>query len=326
MIPRLVETIKEAFEANLTPGDKQEIQQDSQVAAVPASMAAVAQLVSQVFVGDKYGRDKKWTNTVMDFAHGIMIYDIFLRWFPQILRRYISELTPTRRRVNRLRQWLRDDILDLSQRNGLIVAKEAADTEVASRTGLLLPMLVQNVKAKPSYQNADDTELVRGVTARVAILLLAAIDTTSLTFSQVLFDLVSHPRARYIVPIIAQIREVLSDNEGMWNVKALGQLKLLDSFIKESQRLHPIQLTISGRNVLPKDGHTFRPAKSDFMAESLHVPQDAIVELPLWGVHQDPENYRSPETFDGFRFAQDSTPPGQLSDKFLPFGLGKIIP
>ena len=326
MIPRLIETIKESFEANLTSGDKQGNQHDSQVVVVPASMAAVAQLVSQVFVGDKYGRDKKWTSTVMDFAHGIMIYDIFLRWFPKTLRRYISELMPTRRRVNRLRQWLRDDILYLAQQDDSNVTKEVTDTEVASRTGLLLPMLVQNVRAKPNYKNADDTELVRGVTARVAVILLAAIDTTSLTFSQVLFDLVSQPRSRYIDPIVAQIRQVLSENEGMWDLKALGHLNLLDSFIKESQRLHPIQLTISGRNVLPEDGHTFRPSKGDLDAQSLHVPRDALLKIPQWGVHLDPENYSDPETFYGFRFAQDSEPPGQLNDKFLGFGLGMIIP
>ena len=135
MIPRLIETIKESFEANFTSGDKQGIQQDSQVAMVPASMAAVAQLVSQVFVGDKYGRDKKWTSTVMDFAHGIMIYDIFLRWFPKTLRRYISELMPTRRRVNRLRQWLRDDpIPRAAGRFGCNKGRDRYGSRIADRT------------------------------------------------------------------------------------------------------------------------------------------------------------------------------------------------
>jgi hypothetical protein len=53
-----------------------------------------------------------------------------------------------------------------------------------------------------------------------------------------LFDLASHPQ--YLKPLREEVDEVIRQ-EG-WSKVALDQMRKLDSFIKESQRLHPVEI------------------------------------------------------------------------------------
>tara|TARA_R110002003_G_scaffold1993_8_gene23844 strand:+ start:10326 stop:10688 length:363 start_codon:yes stop_codon:yes gene_type:complete len=63
-----------------------------------------------------------------------------------------------------------------------------------------------------------------------------AIHTTSDLVTQVLFDLASHPE--YIQPLRQEVIEVLGKYG--WQKTSMYQLKLLDSVLKECQRLSPI--------------------------------------------------------------------------------------
>lgn len=56
--------------------------------------------------------------------------------------------------------------------------------------------------------------------------------------TQIMTDLAAHPEV--IGDLRTEIKEVLSD--GGWKKTALTSMKLLDSVIKESQRLKPIRL------------------------------------------------------------------------------------
>lgn len=94
-----------------------------------------------------------------------------------------------------------------------------------------------------------------------------------------------------------------------------------NSFIKESQRLHSVGLTLGARKVVQPGGIKF--SNGDF------VPEGHTVTHPLYAVHRDPDNYENPDTFDGFRFArgQNEEPKAisgpQISEKFLAFGTGR---
>ena len=327
LIPRLTGTIREALGAMFFPEPSLEghdsTQEYASVVAMPASMNAIASIVSQAFVGEKYGKDKSFTTTLMDFSHGIMLYDILLRRVPKAMRQFISELFPTRRRVNRLREMMKDDVCKVVESHTPFEENDSLEKDQNIPGTYVIQLLVNFVRKRPQYEMASNEEVFRAVTARMLTILFAAIDTTSLTFTQVLFNLISHPHSEYAKPMTTQIQEVLDKNGGVWDVNSLAELKLLDSFIKETQRLHPILLVISSRSVLPVQGHTFKPTLEHAEAQPIHIPPSSRVELPLWGVHTDPDNYDDPMKFEGFRFAQDSAPPGQLNQKFLTFGYGK---
>jgi hypothetical protein len=63
-----------------------------------------------------------------------------------------------------------------------------------------------------------------------------AIHTTADMITQVMFDLAQHPE--YIKPLRQEVIEVLGEQG--WKKTSLYKLKLLDSVLKESQRLRPI--------------------------------------------------------------------------------------
>jgi cytochrome P450 len=65
-----------------------------------------------------------------------------------------------------------------------------------------------------------------------------AVETTSTTVAYLLLDLLDHPDA--IPRLRKEIISVLRD--GGWKKTSLQQMKLLDSAMKESQRLHPLNL------------------------------------------------------------------------------------
>lgn len=70
-------------------------------------------------------------------------------------------------------------------------------------------------------------------------LAMASIHTTTNTVGYALFDLIENPE--YIDMLRKEIKEVYEE-EGKWEKSTLFKLKLMDSCLKESMRLHPHSL------------------------------------------------------------------------------------
>ena len=68
---------------------------------------------------------------------------------------------------------------------------------------------------------------------------LGAIHTTSMTFIYVVYDLIDHPE--YIQLLREEIESVWKEGDELTKA-TLYKLKLMDSFMKESQRLSPVTL------------------------------------------------------------------------------------
>ncbi|KFY42128.1 hypothetical protein V494_02579, partial [Pseudogymnoascus sp. VKM F-4513 (FW-928)] len=187
----------------------------------------------------------------------------------------------------------------------------------------VLPMMVNYVLSRPGYAGAPISTVLDGVIGRLLDMSFAAVDTTTITLTHCIHDLVSHPPDMYAHPIMEQAREALAANNGVWSAAALSSLTLLDSFIKESQRLHPIGQLLSQRKILDPAGVTLMPAEGFEGAKPVHVPYGAVTQMPLWGIHVDGGVYESPLLFKGWRFVEDRVVSSQPSDRFLSFGHGK---
>ncbi|GFF65597.1 aldehyde reductase 1 [Aspergillus lentulus] len=132
----------------------------------------------------------------------------------------------------------------------------------------------------------------------------------------VLLGLCAH--AEVIQPLREKIVTVIQE-EG-WKKPALYKLKLMDSVLKESQRMKPVNITSMRRLALKdiklSDG-TLIPKGSSLLVSS----------HKMW----DPDVYPNPETFDPYRFMRLRETPGhetsaQLvspSPEHLGFGYGK---
>lgn len=74
---------------------------------------------------------------------------------------------------------------------------------------------------------------------RTLILTLAASHTTSMAACQALFQMCEHPE--YLSELREEVRSVVEEDHG-WRKTTLTKLRKLDSFVKESQRVHPPSL------------------------------------------------------------------------------------
>lgn len=166
------------------------------------------------------------------------------------------------------------------------------------------------------------------------VMSLAAIHTTTDLTCQTLTDIIQHPEI--LQPLREEALSVLRENG--WQKASLYKMKLLDSAIKESQRLKPTGIgkrrrwkplcilfinscIVSMRrmaleNLKLSDGTTIR--KNQYLAVSAHN---------MWN----PEIYQNPGEWDGYRFYNMRDIPGRqnaaqlvaTSPEHLGFGHGQ---
>ncbi|KAH9225931.1 hypothetical protein K456DRAFT_1851520 [Colletotrichum gloeosporioides 23] len=117
-------------------------------------------------------------------------------------------------------------------------------------------------------------------------LIFTAIHPTSETLWQVLYDIALYPEYQEILR--NELKEVDRTDERSW----LSQVPKMDSFMKESQRLHAASLVTLTRKVL----------KPMTTSSGLHFPAGSQISYMTDAVNLDPKRWSDPEKFDGLRF------------------------
>ncbi|OBT48819.1 hypothetical protein VE00_00615 [Pseudogymnoascus sp. WSF 3629] len=282
----------------------------------PTTLTAIGRITTRILVGAKYTTLPAWTDTLADFANGIIIQSLLLKHLWRPIIPWIAPLFNTTRRVAKLRALILPDVREL-------LANPLPQGTYPDGEPTVLPMMVNYVLSRPGYADAEESKVLTGVIGRLLDLSFAAVDTTTITLTHCIHDLVSHPPSLYTNPILSQARAALAANNGVWTTQALSSLTLLDSFIKESQRLHPIGQLLSQRKVLDPKGVTLMPSEGFAGAKPVHLPFGAVTQMPLHGIHMDGGVYEEPGEFRGFRFKGDKVASSQPSDRFMSFGHGK---
>ncbi|KAH6855907.1 cytochrome P450 [Chaetomium sp. MPI-CAGE-AT-0009] len=137
----------------------------------------------------------------------------------------------------------------------------------------------------------------------IYVIMTAAVDSTSSTALWMLFDLLDHPDA------MAEIRdEILRVSGGsadfVWTRQALGELRVLDSFMRESLRVHSFtQITVERMAAEP---FTFK--------DGLHIPRFSQLAFPRYPYGMDSDVNPDPKTFDYKRHLKKRT--GKDAAKF----------
>ncbi|PGH19025.1 hypothetical protein AJ79_00059 [Helicocarpus griseus UAMH5409] len=118
---------------------------------------------------------------------------------------------------------------------------------------------------------------------------IGAIQSSVATTVGVLFDLLDHPE--YLGEILAEIEQVKNDAPDLPR-QALNKLWKLDSFLKESQRLHAVgQVRLNRAAVVP---YTFK--------DGLHLPAGTQISFLLQVPNLDPDLFPEPQKFNPWRF------------------------
>ncbi|KAJ5601449.1 Cytochrome P450 [Penicillium lagena] len=151
------------------------------------------------------------------------------------------------------------------------------------------------------------------VIGEMLLLQFAFIYTTAYALYGALAELARRPE--YIAPLRGEVEALFGDGA---TVSACNRMKLLDSFLKECQRLHP-PAAVSAHRVCVK------PLE---LSNGITLQRGTHVGVPSAVIQRLSTHYASPDFFDGFRFAKRAAAGAQntrlvdLSPDYLVFGMG----
>lgn len=188
----------------------------------------VSQMSSKIFVGFPLCRDPKWLDLALTFPGDVNTTAFTLRASPPWVHPIIARLIPARYRMKRK--------IDLATNIIRPLVAKGGEKHRKSRHGeddTLLDWMMNN---------GDEKETCLGEMAtRLCLLTLASTHTTSMTISHALFDLCVHPEWFEILEDeVNNVARDLGPLETEGNAREwLSRLEKMDSFLVESQRLHP---------------------------------------------------------------------------------------
>lgn len=183
----------------------------------------VARVSSRVFVGPELCANKDWLDVSVNFTgHAMTAVEALAKW-PSFSRpfvyRFLPEVRNTRKEFARAEQILAPVFKKRREQNRK--AREAG--EAGSKVADTIGWYDEVAKGQP-YNEAQ---------AQIG-LSLAAIHTTSEMVSGVITDLCDHPEC--FDPVRQDMEAAIREHG--WTKKALQNMKLVDSLMKESQRHH----------------------------------------------------------------------------------------
>ncbi|GKT80908.1 cytochrome P450 [Colletotrichum tofieldiae] len=247
-------------------------------------MKIIARVTSLIFVGPELCRDPAWLDiTVAYFAKSNAALKE-LRRYPPLLRSLVNRFAPKNRE-------LRNMVARARRLIDPVISSRRESTRLAIKSGT--PVSRYHDALSWGEQLAMKRSIRYDAAALQLALSLTAMHTSGDFIAQLLVDLCQH---RHLLrPLREEMREILGS--GSWEkATTLNNLKLLDSVLKESQRLKPVSIISMGRvarnNVVLKN--------------EILIPKNSIVAISchfMW----DPTKFENPLTFDGYRFLKRRT-------------------
>lgn len=279
----------------------------SAIKAFDTVKTLVCRMSNRTFVGLPLCREPEFIDLNIRFTVDVVLTAKIINLFPHFLKSFVGrKLTFVRRGIQTGLKHL-EPIIEERKRK---IEKFGPDYPDKPNDGLSWLMDEAKAEERSTYN----------LSLRVLTLNFAAIHTTSMTFTQALFDLACRPE--YISPIREEIESVAQVYG--WNKVSIGRMYKLDSFFKESQRIHPL-----GALSLP------RVAIKDYsLSDGTRIPKGTRISAICTARQCDEEVFSSGSTFDGFRFIRDmtdqpedimnaSTSMVSTSLSYLPFGHGR---
>ncbi|KAF5351080.1 hypothetical protein D9756_008457 [Leucocoprinus leucothites] len=293
-LPEIFDEVKEAFKSFLPVKQEWSAYNPNEMI-----LHIVCQSVNRICVGVPYCRNEDLIKTSLALSPHLHISSIIIGIFPEFLQPYVPRFIPGL--LKNKRKWIDILVLVIEERKKQMEKGEDHPSDA-------LAWLMD--EAPGSEQSPENLAL------RVLLINHGALSTTTLISVHVLYHLTSE--LHYLLPLRQEIEEAVAE-EG-WTKNGLDKMIKLDSFIKETMRMHPISVGLVGHKAL--QGYTF--------SDGTFIPRDAVIVAPANSIHYDRSNYTDAQEFKGFRFVE-TTEDGMigarqsfvsLTPEYLPFGHG----
>ncbi|KAI8664580.1 hypothetical protein NCS55_00967400 [Fusarium keratoplasticum] len=271
----------------------------------PHVMRLVSRISARVFHSAASADNDHWLDIASEHVHSAVVWTENLKKWPAILRPLVYRFVKGR-----------GYMMQRFEEGKALVAQTLENKKANGGKPLSDPQSLLDYL----YESELGPDNVEAHTIAQINLCVAAIQSMAATVTQCLMDLATHPE--YAPELIEEIKTVIEKNNGVVDKRVLTEVWKLDSFIKETQRLNPPDLTSFQRKAL-----------SDMtLSNGLRIPKGARIVLPTGAINMDREFFEDPQTFDGFRYyrirtankeARNTNQMVTVGKKDLTWGYGK---
>jgi cytochrome P450 len=192
----------------------------------------VARISSLIFLGEEISHNDEWVNVSVNYVIDAFEAMRELRGWPSVLRPLVHWFMPTTQKLRKHLESARSIIANELERRDLIRAGKLPEDD-PPRIRDALDWFKETAEAN-NFTNFNISRAQVGLS-------LAAIHTTSNLLTNIMYDLAAYPE--YIQPLRDEICAVAAE-DGVLKKTSLLKLKLMDSVMKESQRMHPLGLSM----------------------------------------------------------------------------------
>jgi cytochrome P450 len=191
------------------------------------ALLLTSQVSSRIFLGAPICRNPEWIKLGKDYTVDLMTAAYTMRYMPRILRPVLYYILPP---IYKLKATIKaaSAIIEpeINQRRKL-------RSEAIAR-GESIPKRLDSIDWMDDIIHSQKAANFDIVGAQLT-LTFVAVHTTSNTLAHLLYDLIDNPE---LIPELRQeIIAVMEEDQG-WQKTSLYKLKLLDSVMKESQRMN----------------------------------------------------------------------------------------
>ncbi|KAI1868379.1 hypothetical protein JX265_007202 [Neoarthrinium moseri] len=241
------------------------------VALYDTMLRTVARVSVRAFLGEEFSQNKRWVEINSQYTVIGLGAVMALRWWPRYLLPVIHHFHPKVRATRELLTEARNIIASVRSKRNQEEDRDVCDS---------LDWFEELAKYRGEHYDAAVAQLTFAV---------AAMHSTTDHLCQVLIDLSDKPQV--VVDLRTEIATVIA-RDG-WKYEIFSELKLMDSVMKESQRLKPINRVFNKRAVL----------KDISLSNGITLPQGSFVAISSNSM-RDPNIYHSPDDFNAYRFIE----------------------
>ncbi|TLS20929.1 uncharacterized protein PpBr36_10739 [Pyricularia pennisetigena] len=284
----------------------------------------IARLSSRVFLGKPICRDRQWLEIAKSHTVHSFLAARDLRAQPFFLRRIMHRFMPHNVAIQR-------HYTDASRIISTEVERRRRRAEQLLSEGKKPPRVSDAIGWMVEVANGQKVDYV----AAQLSLTVSSIHATTEALTVVLLNVASYPEIK------KELREEVIQviGEGGWSKQALYNMKLMDSFLKESQRFQPVAMVRWLVRDRPRLGASYpltchpvtlnrKVMQNITLADGTRLPKGAIIMVE--SVLRDPEIYEKPHEFDPRRFlrlrdksSNNANQYVSTSNEMFAFGHGK---
>ncbi|RDW69667.1 putative cytochrome P450 monooxygenase [Coleophoma cylindrospora] len=278
----------------------------------------IARTSNRVFMGKDLCRNEDYISTAKGLAMVVMPETVLQDLVPQILKGPLSRITRVFNNIYAMKR-ITSHLLPVVRQRYIDVKNvfDGSGDKEQLPDSLLTWMVQKSIRRGESSANIDKV-----LVARIGMVNLAAIETTTAAMTKSILDLVTlGDEGGFLAAVQEEALAVLEGCNFEPDKNDVSKLSLTENAIKESLRL---QVAFPGlmRQVVNPKGVT--------LDNGLHVPYGTRVGVSAAGIHVDDSVYENATTYNPGRFMVidldargKPNPLWKGTENYLAFGLGR---